>query len=343
MPFATPLLLSTMIGAMAVAAPHVSASPLLIGVNVHNGPESESRAYKPDFEIPALRALGVNSFRDGLWPAQFSPDATYPFGPGYDRLKQVLDAGIGRPLLILMAADGPSLAAPDQRAKALADAARFAAAVAHSGRPWSPLYEVWNEWNVKALGIPGTPPDPSYSAENYVALARAIAPAVHQADPNAKVLVGAIGDDPQWTWTRRALDAGLLQSGDGVSLHLFDYCDAPADRTAARLIERSLAFRQLIRRANNGKDADVYVTEFGWPTAQGACHVDIGEATANTVQYIRWARTQPWIKGIWLYELKNSGYGADNIEDNFGVYDFDGKPKLDVSQIRDAIKQARGQ
>ena len=162
-------------------------------------------------------------------------------------------------------------------------------------------------------------------------------PAVKRVAPNAPFIVGAIGDDPGWRWTESLLQGGLLKYADGISIHLYNHCDRPARRTAAEVIERLNAFHRLVSQASGRPDFPIYVTETGWPTPTAKCGVNEQAQADNMAQLILWAPTaSSWLKGIWLYELKDSGTNPSEIEDNFGLYHFDNTPKPAVCAVRDS-------
>lgn len=146
--------------------------------------------------------------------------------------------------------------------------------------------------------------------------------------PNAPFLVGALGDDPGWTWTEKMLRTGVLQYADGASIHLYNFCMGPSKRTSAEIIDRLTAFHRLVSQASGNADFPIYVTETGWTTATNKCGVSEQAQADNTAQLILWASTAArWLKGMWLYELKDSGRNPSELEDNFGLYRFDNSPK----------------
>ena len=54
-------------------------------------------------------------------------------------------------------------------------------------------------------------------------------------------------------------------------------------------------------------------------------------------QVVLWAATATdWLKGVWFYELKDSGRNARELEDNFGLYRFDNTPKPAVCAVKGA-------
>lgn len=307
----------------------------LLGVGTHQGMGGveSRRGYVPAVNIDQIKALGVTSFRDDFSWSDFElPDRHRTFTPLLGRLETQIKADIAVPLLIL-GSGHPQVAnsTPPTTDEARQRFVDYAVAAASAVADRHPLFELWNEWNIAARQ------NPAFNAENYVALAKAVRPAVKRAVPDAPFIVGAIGDDPGWRWTASLLRAGVLADADGISVHLYNHCATPAKRTAAELVERLTAFHALVDRASGVPDYPVYVTEAGWPTVSGKCAVS-GQAEAdNMAQLILWAGTaSPWLKGIWLYELKDSGTDPAELEDNFGLYGFGNAPKPAVCAVHDA-------
>ncbi|MDN3274164.1 hypothetical protein QWJ07_07920 [Frankia sp. RB7] len=310
-------------------------SRFLLGVGTHQGlggPVS-SRGYVPSASIAQIKELGLNAFRDDFpWSDFEQPRRRMGFTPQLGRLETQIKSGIARPLLIL--AFGHHLvpnSSPPTTDAARRRFADYAAAAARSAAPQNPAFELWNEWNMAGKK------DAAFSAENYLALAQVTQPAVKQALPSASLLVGAIGDDPGWTWTERMLQTGILQYADGVSIHLYNFCMAPAKRTSAEIIDRLTAFHRLVGQASGNPDFPVYVTETGWTTATNKCGVSEQAQADNTAQLILWASTASrWLKGMWIYELKDSGRNPSELEDNFGLYRFENSPKPVACAVRGA-------
>lgn len=325
-------LLASLVASVLVSGSALSqqAQPLenrfLLGVGTHQGlggPVS-SRGYVPSANIAQIRELGFNSFRDDFpWSDFEQPGRRMGFTPQLGRLETQIKSGIARPLLILAFGHHlvPNSSPPttDEARRRFAD---YAAAAARSAAPQRPVFELWNEWNGAAKK------SPAFSAENYLALAQVTQPAVKQAVPNAPFLIGAIADDPGWTWTEKMLQTGILQYADGASIHLYNFCMAPAKRTSTEIIDRLTAFHRLVGQASGNPDFPIYVTETGWTTATNKCGVSEQAQADNTAQLILWAATATrWLKGMWIYELKDSGRNPSELEDNFGLYRFDNSPK----------------
>jgi hypothetical protein len=333
--------LASLIASVLLTSPALSqqAQPLentfLLGVGTHQGlggPVS-SRGYVPSANIAQIRELGLNAFRDDFpWSDFEQPGRRMGFTPQLGRLETQIKSGIARPLLILAFGHHlvPNSFPPttDEARRRFAD---YATATARSVAPQHPVFELWNEWNMAGKK------DAAFSAENYLALARITRPAVKQALPNAPLLVGAIGDDPGWTWTEKMLQTGILQYADGASIHLYNFCMAPAKRTSAEIIDRLTAFHRLVDQASTDPDFPIYVTETGWTTAANKCGVSEQAQADNTAQLILWASTAArWLKGMSIYELKDSGTNPSELEDNFGLYRFDNSPKPVACAVRGA-------
>ncbi|MEY9182659.1 hypothetical protein ABIG06_004243 [Bradyrhizobium sp. USDA 326] len=315
---------------LSVPACAQHAQPLdarfLLGVGTHQGlggPVS-ARGYVPAENIAQIKQLGFNSFRDDFpWSDFETPGRRMGFTPKLGRLEAQVRSGVARPLLIL--AFGHHLvpnSSPPTTDEARQRFADYAAAAAQSVVAQHPLFELWNEWNLAAKK------DAAFSPENYLALAEAARPAVKRVAPNAPFLVGALGDDPGWTWTEKMLRTGILQYADGASVHLYNFCMGPSKRTSAEIIDRLTAFHRLVGQASGNPDFPIYVTETGWTTATNKCDVSEQAQADNTAQLILWASTAArWLKGVWLYELKDSGKNPSDLEHNFGLYRFDNSPK----------------
>jgi len=307
----------------------------VLGAGTHQGlggPVS-TRGYEPSINIGQISQLGLTAFRDDFpWSDFELPGRRMGFTPQLGRLERQVKSGVARPILIL--AFGHHLvpnSTPPTTDEARRRFAEYAAAAAQSVAQQRPVFELWNEWNGAAKK------DPAFSADNYLALAKVTRPAVKRAAPDAPLVVGAIADDPGWAWTQQMLQSGILQYADGISVHLYNFCMAPAQRTSAEIINRLMAFRQLVTQASGKADFPIYVTETGWPTTSAKCGVSEQAQADNMAQLILWASTaSSWLKGISLYELKDSGKNPAELEDNFGLFHFDNTPKPAACAVRGA-------
>jgi hypothetical protein len=315
------------------------AAPLserfLLGVATHQGlgGATGDRGYVPSINIQQIKDLDLNAYRDDFSWSDFEiPGKQSIFPESLQRLEWQLAAGVGRPLLIL--GQGHPLV-PNSYPPTTDEARRrfvaYAMAAAQAVSTKHPLFELWNEWNIAARQ------NSDFNADNYLVLAKATYVAVKQILPEAPFIIGAIGDDPGWRWTNSLFDKGLLKYADGISIHLYNHCAPVRKRTATEVIERLITLHQMVDRASNHPNFPVYLTETGWPTVSTKCGVSEQAAADNFAQLVLWASTATdWLKGVWFYELKDSGINPAELEDNFGIHHFDNSPKPSFCAIKDA-------
>lgn len=340
------------VASFVAAAPlQAVANEFIFGVGTHFA-FTVKRGYLPETQRPLLSGLGVDSFRDDVHEGAFTvAEPTQPLGRQIDRLNALLLDRRQRPVLILIGrqlSDKPVPRSAPTSPRETELFALFGGRVVAATQAYNPIYETWNEWNMKwrprqavAGPIALRTENADYSPENYVAVAQATYNAVKGVSPSGFVLTGAIGDDDGWEWTRRALKAGLAKTGDGISAHFYNHCNPPPQRTAENLISKVESFYKVVREESGAKPLPLYITEFGWPTDQGPCGIPPDLAAANLAQFTLWAPTNDWIKGIWVYELRNSGQDRIEREDNFGLYDYDNRPKPSACMYGEAIKLSR--
>jgi len=144
---------------------------------------------------------------------------------------------------------------------------RYVAFVAQQLRGRIKHYEVWNEWAVE------NPTDPQLT-QDYVRLTADAAGIVRQHDPDAKVLAGAVTTKGiESGFARRLIEAGVMQSIDGLSLHPYVHCRGRGKNTPEAWIEW-LAEVDLDLSSAAGQPVPLYLTEMSWPAYQGACGID---------------------------------------------------------------------
>lgn len=318
--------------------------PLIVGVGVHFGIGGE-HGYVASKAAPLIAAGHFDSYRDDLgWSVFYGPPSG---GPGRQPAKLFDFIGMTkvRPTLVL---GHPNPSVPDGNPP-LTDAGRaafadFAARAALGTRDLHPIYEIWNEWNMNAvrgrpwLTGPGEASDPR-AAVNYAGLAKESVRAVSHAVPGATILVGAVGVDPGWKWTQAIVDMGVLDGASGLSVHMYNHCEKViADRTAREAIDRLDELQTFLQSKRGGQPFPVYITEVGWPTAKKPCAMARETSADNIAQFILWSAATPWLKGVWVYELKDQVENPDDLESNFGLYDVNYQPKAAACAVIEANK-----
>ncbi|MGC4062622.1 MAG: hypothetical protein QM749_17970 [Aquabacterium sp.] len=260
------------------------------------------------------------------------------------RALQVIDAeyaaGI-EPLLVLDYGnplyDGGTQPYSDQGRQAFA---RYAEWMAQTTKGKVKQFEIWNEWNI---GLGTRPRSRQGSAEDYVKLTKQASLAIHKANPGALVVGGALGDDfPDWAWLKQAIQYGLLNYVDGISIHLYNH-SLPIYKGGAReMLDRIARVHDLIKKASPNKDIPIYITELGWPNNVGQFGVSLTDAATQASIFWMEVNALDYVKGVWFYVYKNPGRDISDREQNFGLFDADNNPKPIECALESLGKKLKG-
>jgi len=277
------------------------------------------------FEL--MRNARIGAFRDELyWSLLETTPGVFSLTGETARVGTALDgataAGL-EPILILNYGNGlygGGFPLTDRARGAFAAYARFAA-TNYRGRIRH--YEVWNEWN-GGMGQTN-PTDEMKSPESYLPLLQATYAAVKQADPSAIVIGGAV--DGNVRWTERLVELGGMRYMDVLSIHPYMF-HAGKDGTPENLVRLLADLGRRLAAKNGGIIPPLYVTETGWPTTTAVAGGVAPETAADyLVRAYLGVRTLPFVKGMWWYELQNSGSDPGNVQHNFGLTDPNLAPK----------------
>jgi polysaccharide biosynthesis protein PslG len=213
---------------------------------------------------------------------------------------------------------------------------RYALSVARF-HPRVRYLEIWNEWN-HAIGVRD---GSKGTADGYVQLVASVVPALRAAGIQANIVVGALADDfPDWTFARELVRRGVLNHADAFSVHLYNY-SAGENAVPQEMLARIERLQDILRAGNGGKDFPVLVTEFGWPTHVGKGGISERQAGAYLAQFLFEAAAYPWLRGVWLYELFDSGPSKSEREHQFGLIRDNGSPKENACFVQGALKLLR--
>ena len=197
---------------------------------------------------------------------------------------------------------------------------RYVAFTAQQFRGRIKHYEIWNEWDVE------DPIDPQFT-EDYARLITDAAGIIRQHDPAAKVLAGAVTTKGiESGFALRLVEAGIMQSVDGLSLHPYVHCRRAGQNTPEAWIEWLAGVDLELSRAAN-RPVPLYLTEMAWPAHQGACGIDETLQAAYLARSFFLARTLPNVRGYWWYDFRNDGTDKHEREHNFGLVRQDYAPK----------------
>ena len=301
------------------------ADGFIVGVGAHSPAEQD---------LASVQDAGVTSVREDIHWAEVEREPGALIMP--ERYERAVEAALRhgfQPVLILCYGnplyDGGGYPLSNKAREAYV---RFAEFVAAHFRGRVRRYEIWNEWNIAMSLPPGTPrgrPEP------YVDLLRAVYPRLKAVDSRITVIGGALsGNGVETGWLEAACRAGLLDCLDAFSFH--PYCYRQGDR--ARLPEQG--FIQQVRDSRavvarwQKHDIPVYITEVGWPTHEGPDGSTPEEAACFLARTCLLARTMPWVRGLWWYDLRDDGPDPREREHHFGLLTSDHAPKPACAALR---------
>jgi hypothetical protein len=307
-----------------------------VGVNTHLGGARET--LDPTL-LQRLAAAGVTFIRNDLtWAAVEQTAGVYDFSTtGYDDLVEAAEANGLTVLLILDY--GNSLYGPAQAV--LSDAGRsafaaFATAAAQRYGGRGHRWEIWNEPNLPQFWSgDGEGPDPA----QYARLVDAAVPALRAADPQATILAGAtfmglptvvpaIGGVEGLDFLGRLFTTGVLALVDGITVHSYR---AEPPETVAMTVD---SVRQLMSAA--GRTVPLWSGEWGYSTYDpsapptGVNYIPAVTPEQQASYAVRMALTnyELGLAGtVWYDDRDAATPSPGNIEDHFGLMQFDLTPK----------------
>ncbi|TCP34086.1 hypothetical protein [Sphingomonas sp. BK235] len=328
-------------------------TPAIFGVQTHFGMVRLLGYTSPDRAAQQLRSLGATSYRDGIVWAQFRfPPNGAPVLAQPRRISGFMPVAGARPLFGFGGAPFPlPSSGPPLTDDQMAQFARYVDTLVRMTQRYDPIFEVWNEWNLRVGSVrpaarltgEGDPSD-ARAAVHYAALSKVAVQAAKRANPDATVVVGSVGIDPDWQWTQAIVRYGVLNGADGLSVHVYNNCVPTAQRTADEMLTRLQKLQALLRQQRGGKVTPIYVTEFGWATMNAKCGISPQRQGFNYAHYILQSSTLPWLRGSWAYELKDEGQDPTAMEQNFGIFGNDDQPKpaaCFIKQARAIVANAR--
>ncbi len=209
---------------------------------------------------------------------------------------------------------------------------RFAGWVAarYRGRGNAPqIYQIWNEW-------------PGQAAPYAKALAAAYAQ-MKKADPDCIIVANSC--HRREPFLEETFQQGVLQNCDGIAWHNYNHGElGEKNRSSETFFARVCNALELSKKYNNGVPKPMYLTEIGRPSHLGIDGSTEAEAADYLTQLLLLFRTEPAIKGAWIYNFSDSGYDPYNQEDNFGLCTADETPKeafYAVRSIADVVRHAK--
>jgi hypothetical protein len=192
------------------------------------------------------------------------------------------------------------------------DFAAFVAAFAERYRGRVEHIIIWNEPNL-SFEWGYRPVDPV----GYVELLRAVYPAVHEANPDAVVLAGALAPTLEPPGSPAGLNdldylEGMYAAGgagffDALSVHAYGLGFPPETEPAADVINfrRTELLRAVMEEYGDG-DKPVYITEAGWNDhPRWTRAVRPAQRIEYTIGAYEWARQEwPWCRSVVMWAFR---------------------------------------
>jgi hypothetical protein len=305
------------LAAVLIACGAAAHAQFLVGVGTHFGQNRGDVGGSFDL----MRAAGIGAFRDELyWSTVETRPGVFALGDETARVSSALGGALAagvEPVLILDYGNnlyGGGFPLTDEARGAFAAYARYTAAT-YRGKVRH--YEVWNEWNAGMGAF--EPTEEMKSAESYLRLLQTTHAAIKQTDPSAVVIGGAA--DGNVAWTERLVALGGMKHMDVLSIHPYMF-HAGKDGTPEALVRYLDDLGWRLARVNGGFAPPLFITETGWPTVDshpgGVAPETAADYLARTYLAVR---TLPFVKGMWWYELQNSGADPRDVQHNFGLAD----------------------
>lgn len=277
----------------------------------------------PSQNLEMAARAGIVSIRDEVYWQRVERQKGKLVIPDYfgKYLDEAVKRGI-RPLIILDYGnrfyDGGNYPASDE---AIEGFTRYCEAIVRYAGDRVKLYQVWNEWDggcgMRGFGR-GTP-------EGYVKLLRAVYPRLKKIAPDAIIISNSVCTGEKFL--ENTFRLGVLDYCDAIGFHTYNYT-ALLDTPVEAWFKRMQNLRKLIHSYNGGKDKPVFITEMGYPNHLSNSGSSEEESAIKLARLYLYARTLPFLKGLYWYDFQDDGWNSAHNENNFGLVRADLTPKL---------------
>lgn len=200
-------------------------------------------------------------------------------------------------------------------------------------------YEIWNEWNHGAGATAAQTAAGTHSGtQQYADLCRDCYPVIKALAPNSLVLTSSTSKVWAGHWYPALCDAGILPYSDGFSVHSYTHSEAAPNHLPPRAMTYLDDIDTLVKAKNGGVSVPLYITEMGWPT-----HTT-GHNAAAVAGYLsrfyKLSQARSFVKGVWWYDIFDSGTDATNMQHRFGLLANDAvTPKPAYHSLKSYIRR----
>lgn len=323
----------------AIATATADARPSFRGVQVHSL-WSDSTSADMDRELDLAAQAGSNVVRADVGWASLEDQAPGQINSWYrDRLDRFVNGASARGMKVvatLWSTPCWASSAPESEKQQCApgwwgrhvvqyapsnpaDYARIAQWMTSRYGPKLAALELWNEPNLADGSFWRSGPGA------YASLVRAAYPAAKAGNASVPVLAGALSGSDS-TYLASLYASGMKGSYDGLSVHPY------ADRGFVKMT----GFRAVEQAA--GDSAPVWATEFGYPTGSDpAWNVSPDDQARFIKRDFADLDRLDWVGGAIVYNLRDKGTNAGQMQDNFGLVRRDYSPKPGYAALREAL------
>jgi len=270
--------------------------------------------------LDLIKDLGLKWVRRGfMWEAIEKQPGVYDFSH-YDELMNNLRAR-GISVIGCIAFSNKLYGAHAKDEPGRTAYAKYAAALAAHYKDYDVVWEIWNEPNTMTFwGHHGKVGNSESYAREYFGLVSAAAPAIHQANPKAIVLGGAVSGlwSASFKWMDFCFQKGILKTGINVwSVHPY-IGSCPEDYILAYAKMRG----QMVA-AGGSRDFPVINSERGFPIGKAEGYA--GGNAALSYEYQAWHAVRQYLVDM-LCGIKVTSWYEWSGKEGFSLYNAQTPP-----------------
>jgi len=290
-----------------------------LGLNLHDrGPSKK--------DLDSIWDAGIRIVRTDLtWADVERRPGEYDFLQFDEFMNRLGMRGI-RPLLILDYGNPNYGQGPPVAGAYRAAFLRYVRVAVERYRGRGVMWEIWNEPDSQKFWQ--APPDP----EAYTSLALDVAQTIRRAAPTERIL-GPAASAFDWSWLRRALDAGLLNAVDAITVHPYR---ETAPETVAADYRR---LRALLNWKRPGTPPPILAGEWGYSVGYQVPDESV-QAQAITRLYL--TNLACGIPVTVLYQWQDAPWESDARLRGYGLVLANRTPKMAYRALKALVEQLKG-
>lgn len=295
-------------------------------------------------QLARMRALGVRRIRLDVGWARVQQSPTNFDWSDTDRVVKAARAARLKVLGVISYEPSWARTADASGGASAVDPADFAAFAARAAARYRGLVADWELWNEPNLDWSwGADPDPAA----YARLVEAAAPAIRDAAPRARVVVGALApavdaEDGSQVAPETFLSGfyAAISSPDlfdAVSVHPYSYPAMPDGDEDWNTFHKLPELHDIMAGAGDAS-TPIWLTEYGAPTGTSDRAVTARQQADMVVTALREAGRLDFVGPVFLYSFRDARRDLVDPEANFGVTRYGGRPKAAYWALRRVLR-----